>query len=487
MKLTKIIAILLSVLMIASAMPFAFVSAAEGTPKNANVAFVADSAAEGGDGTAAKPFDSLYAGFEYLAKTGGVVVVMGVCTLYEGMGEVMPVTEKHITVTSFYDGVDYRTKPYTGDTVGARIEFSCGPNTSFALHGDTTFDYINFSVNSFTKDAIMTANFNDLTITENCDTLFEETDGTQWYAGTFYLEDGARRNAPIILTGENKQEGGKTVVLDQKVNVYGGIWNSFRVGGRDNVSRNTYDGTITVNVGGNARFVHYTGAHKTNPLALMGTHQVSTLKTFVANINITGGTFDGQLCGFGWAGGVSPENLLHEGTINMNITGGKFNRSYSGGDGVGNIIYMAQLPNGHATSKGVLTEYGETATVNLYIDTTNLTYGDNEGLIVYGEEAVKCTLTAATDKNIIADGLEIKIQAPVTEAPATEAPATEAPATEAPATQAPTTDAPAVDTTVAPSTPEDTPATGDASVMVVFAAAAVIAVAAVVVLKKKEN
>ena len=77
-------------------------------------------------------------------------------------------------------------------------------------------------------------------------------------------------------------------------------------------------------------------------------------------------------------------------------------------------------------------------------------------------------------------------QAPVNENP-TEAPeATEAPATEAPATEAPATDAP-VDTTVAPETPEDTPATGDASVMVVFAAAAVVAVAAVVILKKKEN
>ena len=135
MKFTKIIAVLLSVLMIASAVPFAFVSAAEGTPKNANVVFVADSAADGGDGTAAKPFNSLAAGFEYLKTTGGVVVVMGLCSLFEGMGEVMPETAKHITVTSYYDGVDYRTKPYTGDSVGARIEFCIGPTTSFALNG----------------------------------------------------------------------------------------------------------------------------------------------------------------------------------------------------------------------------------------------------------------------------------------------------------------------------------------------------------------
>lgn len=45
MKFRKIIALLLSALMIASAVPFALVSAAEGTPANPNVAFVADSAA----------------------------------------------------------------------------------------------------------------------------------------------------------------------------------------------------------------------------------------------------------------------------------------------------------------------------------------------------------------------------------------------------------------------------------------------------------
>ncbi len=75
--------------------------------------------------------------------------------------------------------------------------------------------------------------------------------------------------------------------------------------------------------------------------------------------------------------------------------------------------------------------------------------------------------------------------APLDDAPATEAPVvTDAPVvtTEAPVV----TDAP-VDTTVAPETPEDTPATGDASVMVVFAAAAVLCVGAVVVIKKKEN
>ena len=74
--------------------------------------------------------------------------------------------------------------------------------------------------------------------------------------------------------------------------------------------------------------------------------------------------------------------------------------------------------------------------------------------------------------------------APTTEAPVTEAPVTEAPATEAPATQAPATDAPVVDTTVAPETPEDTPATGDHT-FVIFAAC-LVAVAAVAVLTKKK-
>ena len=71
----------------------------------------------------------------------------------------------------------------------------------------------------------------------------------------------------------------------------------------------------------------------------------------------------------------------------------------------------------------------------------------------------------------------------VTEAPVTEAPVTEAPVTEAPATEAPVTDAPVV-TTVAPAQPEDTPATGDAT-LAIFAASLIAVVAMAVVASKK--
>ena len=472
MKFRKIISIILSALMIASAVPFAFVSAAEGTPANPNVAFVADSAADGGDGSLAKPFNALYAAFEKLAKSGGVVVVIGVCSLFEGLGEIMPVTEKHITVTSYYDGVDYRAKKYASEEVGARIDFLIGPTTSFALNGDVTFDYINFSIGSTTKNAIITANFNDLTITENCATLFEEIDGTVWYDGSFYLDNNARSYAPIILSGENVQPGGKTVVCDQEINIFGGIWNSIRIGDRDNASRNTYDGKVTLNIdGANTRFVQYTGAHKTNNLSVMGNYQVSTTKNFVATVNIKNGIFDGQINGFGYPGGVTPEPQLNEGTININITGGKFNRSFGGEDGVGNIIYMAQVPNGFTTSKGYISELGETAVVNLYIDPTNITYGENDGLIVYGEEGVKCNLTVASDKGITAEGVEMKISAPTT----TEAPVV--------TTAAPVVTEPTVVTTAAPTQAEPTPPTGDATI--VLFASALVALAAVVVISKR--
>ena len=132
---------------------------------------------------------------------------------------------------------------------------------------------------------------------------------------------------------------------------------------------------------------------------------------------------------------------------------------------------------------------GKVRSINLWYDSAN-TEASDFALYIMGNYSISL---ADPDAGVFANELKdyngpayrpTEDVAPLDDAPVTEAPVvTDAPVvtTEAPVV----TDAP-VDTTVAPETPEDTPATGDASVMVVFAAAAVLCVGVVVVIKKKE-
>lgn len=349
---TKILAIILCVLMLACMMPFTAVSADEGIAKSDNVVFVANAGDDDNAGTADAPVATLQKAVEKLQLNGGVAVIIGQVTIAVENG-VMPAHNGMITVTSYYDGVDYRTKKYGTEATCARLILDNAANGAFALQGDYVFDYLDICVNTNKKQSIIACYYNDVTFGANVKTVFEGYDGTPWYEGDFscaeYPTVDMRKAPPIIITGWNKEDAqgagsiteSTTITEPATVNIAGGTWYSVRVGDRDVPYRNTVDAEMTLNISGGVFTYWSTKFENSNTnVCVMGQYQISTGKNFVSNINITGGTFMGEISGFGIPGSASKGDPSHEGVININISGGSFERY--GNDGYGPVVIPTQ-------------------------------------------------------------------------------------------------------------------------------------------------
>ena len=142
MKNRKLISLILAVLTAVSALSLLSfgASATDGIAKNDNVVFVADGGSDDNAGTVDAPVATLAKAFEKLAETGGVAVLEGVVTIDKTNGT-MPANKALVTVTSYYDGVDYRAKIYGSDKVTARLDL-CNGTTSFNFGGDVTLSLI---------------------------------------------------------------------------------------------------------------------------------------------------------------------------------------------------------------------------------------------------------------------------------------------------------------------------------------------------------
>ena len=232
MKKTKLLCVVLAAIMAFSTLAIG-VSAAEGIAKSDNVVFVANSGSDEAAGTAAAPVQTLQKAVEKLAANGGVIVVMGNVTITPD-NSIMPEHNGTITVTSYYDGVDYRAKINAGDATGARLVMTNSSKKAFALQGDYVFDYLNMTIpDSASKNCIIATYYHNVTFGANFATLFERVDGTPWYTGTFGTESGSRTYPPIFLMGQNVSdvgiEGDVTVSHDVVANIAGGIWQSARI------------------------------------------------------------------------------------------------------------------------------------------------------------------------------------------------------------------------------------------------------------------
>ena len=186
---TKILSVFLAIMMIASVCTCftAGVSAADGIAKAANAIFVADFGSDEAAGTAAAPVQTMQKAVEKLPN-GGVVVVMGVTTI-DTTNSVMPAHEGTIIVTSYYDGVDYRAKLSGGDKVGARLNMTNAANSSFSLHGDYEFDFMNFCIlEKAHSNSIIAGNYNNITFGANVGDLY-----VRFQQGRFYRRSDHHR------------------------------------------------------------------------------------------------------------------------------------------------------------------------------------------------------------------------------------------------------------------------------------------------------
>lgn len=136
-------------------------------PVASNTIFVSNSGTGTGK-TPLYPTDDLEGAFSRLADTGGTIVICGEYTLPLNLSYTMnPVTAfaepKHkgeITLTSVYDGVDYRV------TNSAALVFN--GNMHYRLSGPTVFKNIDFDATKGTTNNVIAACYNPVVFDEGC-------------------------------------------------------------------------------------------------------------------------------------------------------------------------------------------------------------------------------------------------------------------------------------------------------------------------------
>ncbi len=398
----KALALFLTLVTVLSLTALAAVSsfAADGIPKADNAIFVADSGDDNAAGTTPDaPVASLKAAFGKLPN-GGVIVIVGVVTI-TSENNIMPAHSGVITITSYYDGVDYRSKPYGTEPVTPRLNL-CNATKQLDIFGDTVIDYlrINSGINEaggIICDSIIAFNYHNVTIGANIENTFEDAKGVPSDFDLDYSANGnkgnnGRRTVPIIIFGNNSngndespKAGGETITGEYTVNIAGGAWHSLRIGDRDIQNRNTLDCRVTVNITGGT-FTGWTGIFKNYGMDVMGVSQAGTTPNYVCDITITGGTFYGEVVGFGSPGGVAVGDGIQQGTVNMNILGGKWIRDYQGN---GPMVFAASTAS---------VPY-DGAKFNLKVDPSKLEFGTVEQMSLAGLDGVTSTLEMVTESD----------------------------------------------------------------------------------------
>ncbi|MBQ2734036.1 MAG: hypothetical protein IJF74_07745, partial [Clostridia bacterium] len=244
-----------------------------------------------------------------LRDSGGTIVICGEYkTTYN---EFMPENFKRITITSNYNGVDYRK------TSGAVIHMA----HSFSLHGDITIDDVGMIVEG--NSLMLICNYNDIII----------GDGVEITLGAGY------KSYPLFLVGMNVAVGGTPldiISLDEECNIEinGGTWIYLRCGNRRTAAAQPFGGiarngklTVTINGG---TFLNAGSTFHTSAVGMNSNHGE-------CNLIVNGGTIKGNIYCVGRAGtSTSTDRAEMTGTVNVTV---------NGGDITGKIIAVADSTN----------------------------------------------------------------------------------------------------------------------------------------------
>ncbi len=420
----KYLSLLLALATVLSLTALAAISvSADGVAKATNAVFVANSGDDAAAGTKEAPVKTLAKAIEKLPN-GGVVVLIGAVTIESPADKshnAMPAHSGVITLTSFYDGVDYRNTKYGSESLLPCLDLRNGIY-SLDFHGDIVMDYLRVNVGLIMdqsnknygkpiSNAIITMDYHNLTVGANVETTYFGEDGNavdpakfdQTYYTTDKAGNSARNYPPIILMGQNANnttaaddadpnapKGGETITRDVTVSVASGVWQSVRIGDRDLKTANTLDMHATINISGGTYTV-WTGDPVPANMNVMGVAQAGTTANYVCDINITGGTFYGEIAGFGMPGGVVQPERVQKGTVNINILGGNFIRNYGS-----QIAFVFAASSGKAGAQSF-----DGAKANIVIDPTKITLADRMTVATLKDTAgltATLTLSSASDK-----------------------------------------------------------------------------------------
>ncbi|MBE6563749.1 MAG: hypothetical protein E7655_00520 [Ruminococcaceae bacterium] len=247
----------------------------------------------------------LYQAAEMLSVSGGTIVIVGEVKLDNRHGNgtskttqdyYMPVTRNPITITSVYNGVDYRTK-------GARLILQNPIN--MILAGETTFENLNLYTMpwTYTDDSgatkvanstrVIAADGNKLTIGEGVTTGHLNENGTlNSSAGLQYY--------PSVAGGHRY----KNTNYDTDLTVLSGKY--YRLcAGNYGISTKGYsasDGTLNLTIGGSAYTYNAYGTSSTSNASAYHSGDIA--------INFVGGTVSNQMYLVGQSGLFSEESAV---------------------------------------------------------------------------------------------------------------------------------------------------------------------------------
>ena len=280
------------------------------TVSDTGVVYVKSGGLETGEGeTPETAINTISKAVGLLRDSGGTIVICGEYTTT--YNEFMPENFKRITITSDYNGVDYRK------TSGAAIHLK----HSLSLHGDITIDDVGMIVEG--NSLMLICNYNDIII----------GDGVEITLGESF------KSYPLFLVGMNVSVGGTpldAISLDGECNIEinGGTWIYLRCGNRRSNAVQpfggiTKNGKLTVTINGGT-FLNSGSTLHTSAVGMNSNHGE-------CNLIINGGTINGNVYCVGRAGTTtSSDKAEMTGTVNVTVNGGEI---------TGKIIAVADSTN----------------------------------------------------------------------------------------------------------------------------------------------
>ncbi len=212
------------------------------------VVFVSDYGSPTNTGASvSSPINSLTTAFEKVAE-GGTIVVCGPKTVAINFNT--PICNAPITITSVYNGVDYRS------IANASLIF----NYSMFLNGETTFENIDIAVGA--NNLAIACNSNKVTIGDNVNctlnsgiTTYLSIIGGTYAKGTAYSSSDDTQGADLtinsgtwrMIRAGHRSSASSAVTDDMMLTINGGTFESYVLGGgATNITGDVY---VTINGG----------------------------------------------------------------------------------------------------------------------------------------------------------------------------------------------------------------------------------------------
>lgn len=406
------------------------------------------------DGTTAAKAVSTFEKAITLASAGNpaeaVIVVCGETPMGIANDNILPEHTTLITLTSYYNGTDYRT-------TGAKLLSPAVSGVALCyFNGPFVFQHITFKM--MQTNFIYAMQYNNLTVGD--DVVIEKYDGST--ANTAY---------PILIAGCNgtggekdKAVGAPTISKNCTIVINSGDWQYYRGGDRD--TQVVFDGTLDTTINGG---VYHQESNATSYCTNSNNNSATGKGIYTSNAKITltlnGGTFDTLIASV-YTQPYTPANTS-EATITVNINDGCTIRNY---------FCAAMANNGVFNGKIIINVNGG--------DLSTLQEAKLENLTVGGTG----TITVNKNTSTSPAAYEILVAKSVASENVTFGTITPAAVTTAPVvtTAAPTgtTAAPSATTAAGSST---TPTTGNTDVVIIMLAAALAAVSAAIVISTRKR